>query len=164
MKKTLVLLVAALTMLIAILSPVSFSEGGLSLEDFSFMVEGSSLEDLIMFRDYLDALIISNGGDTVSSSDSSDGEAFAEGIYEAGKTIKPGVYNLSFSNMDFGAIIKVYDSKETFDNGKPRENYVAHSDTANYNIALDDGNILSIMLASGRGDIRISQAKASWMP
>lgn len=130
------------------------------------------IELLLYIREILDEVISErideveflDEDDGTDSSDVIESEPFSEGLYEAGKNIKPGTYRFDFTNMKFGGIVNVYDSDEDYNNSNPREHYIAANSEASYTITLDEGNILSISLAAGVGKITISKLESSWVP
>lgn len=125
------------------------------------------LDRLIEYRDAINDIIVERGGEakTNSSANQIEGEPFSEGVYEVGKTIKPGTYRFDITDMNFGAMVYVYESMETYEESNSKEWYIPTGDSASYTITLEEGNVFKIVIApGGHGNITISNAKASWMP
>lgn len=125
------------------------------------------LDALIAYRDFINEIISERGGEVSSSypdSEILEGEDFSAGVYEVGKNIKAGTYILNFYNMDAGAILNVYESKEEYNEGEPRERCVATESTASYTVTLENGNVMTIMMIGGNGKIKIDIPDAPWMP
>lgn len=168
MKKHLVCVLSVLILSFS-MTAVSYPEEPDAFTEFTESLKDEfrkyDIETLMVVRDTINEVISEKGGNAESDSVSEgEGEPISAGIYEAGKDIKPGTYLLSFTKMEYGAIIYVYDSREEYDGGKSREHYITVGDTSSYTIKLDEGNILVITLAGGGGKITISPISGSWVP
>lgn len=94
------------------------------------------------------------------------GEPFYNGVYVAGKDIKPGFYNLQIDSDCFRFYYSIYENEESYNlgNGDP----IRHGDNVvgdpfiGVAFSLEEGNVLVFSVA--RGNALIKQSNPSFAP
>ena len=164
MKKT-ITLILSLVLLVGFATS-AFADGAISKEvRDSFMKV--DLDYLISYRDAINDIIAERGGEVKTgdtSTEEPEGEPFVPGIYEAGKSIKPGSYRFDFYDMNVGVVISLFESQDDYKNKVYKLSHSISTTNGSYILTLDEGNVLKIELVLGSGKIRINPLNASWAP